>query len=128
MNHDKPTGQQLRDAGVDAVLAADEAVHRGHREAIDAALDKLIAAGAEFSADDLQLALDDETRRLAPPNLLSAVIAVAAASNPPADSPYAPMRFGSMFSSAAWLRAQRTAARASSAASKGVTLSPFASR
>jgi len=78
MNHDKPTGQQLRDAGVDAVLAADEAVHRGHREAIDAALDKLIAAGAEFSADDLQLALDDETRRLAPPNLLSAVIAVAA--------------------------------------------------
>lgn len=71
------TGAQLRDAGVDAVLAADEAVHRGHREAIEAALDGLAASGAEFTADDLQLALDEDTRRLAPPNLISAVIAVA---------------------------------------------------
>ena len=73
----EPTGAQLRDAGIDAVLAADVAVHRGFRKVIDAALDELIASGAEFSADDLQLRLDDTTRASAAPNLVSAAIALA---------------------------------------------------
>lgn len=74
----EPTGRDLKNAGIDAVLDADAAVHRGHREAVDAALDVLIAAGGEFSADDLQARLDDETREHAAPNLVSAVISIAA--------------------------------------------------
>lgn len=76
-DNSNPTGRDLCDQGLTAVLAADAAVHRGHREAIDAVLDELIAAGAEFTADDLQGRLDDDTRQHAAPNLVSAVIAVA---------------------------------------------------
>lgn len=67
------TGEDLRDEGVQAVLAADEAVHRGHRVAIEAAIEKLIESGVAFDADDVQAALDDETKFRASPNLLPAL-------------------------------------------------------
>lgn len=71
------TSAQLRDEGIAAVLDADTAVHRGHRERIEEALDELIESGAEFTADDLQARIDDDTRQHAAPNLISATIAVA---------------------------------------------------
>ncbi|GGU61734.1 hypothetical protein [Lentzea flava] len=78
MNQPQPTGAQLRDAGVADVLAADQAVHRGYRDEIESVLEELIASGAEFTADDLQARLTDDTRLRAAPSLISAVIAVAA--------------------------------------------------
>jgi hypothetical protein len=78
MSNPELSGAQLRDAGVAAVLDADAAVHRGYRNVIESALDELIASGREFTADDLQARLDDDTREHAAPNLLSAVIGVAA--------------------------------------------------
>lgn len=74
----EPTGAELRDAGVSAVLDADEAVHRGHRDRIELALDELIVSGVEFCADDLRERLDEDTLHHCSPNLVSAVIAVAA--------------------------------------------------
>lgn len=80
-NHDEPTGQQLKAAGVQAALAASEAVHREHvRAAVEAALDGLIASGREFHADDLWQQLDDDTRARAPGTLVSALFAGAVTS------------------------------------------------
>ena len=76
----EPTGAQLRDAGVEAALAASEAVHREHvRAAVEAALEGLISSGREFDADDLWDALDDDTRRRTPGTLVSALFAGARA-------------------------------------------------
>ena len=72
----QPTGQQLRDAGIDAVLDADAAVHRGYREAIEAALDGLAASGIEFTADDVAERLPQDVRDHAAPSLVSAVFSV----------------------------------------------------
>lgn len=70
------TGEVLRDEGVQTVLAADVAAHRGHRAAIEAVIERLIDSGAEFDADDVQAALDDETKFRASPNLLPALFSI----------------------------------------------------
>lgn len=73
MSTTEPTGEDLRDEGVAAVLDADEAVHRGHRKVIEEAIDVLAESGETFTADDVQSALDDETRLRAAPNLIGAL-------------------------------------------------------
>lgn len=71
-----PTGRDLRDQGLTAVLAADEAVHRQYRRAIEQALDELIVEGIEFTADDVAERLPQDVREHAAPSLVSAVFAV----------------------------------------------------
>lgn len=68
-----PTGAQLRDAGVVDVLAADAAVHRGYRTAIEQALNELILLSLPFTADDLREYLGPDFQPHSP-NLLPAVI------------------------------------------------------
>lgn len=71
-----PDGTALRDEGVQAVLDADVAPHRGHRAAIEAVLDALVESGQMFDADDVAAALDEDTRRHASPNLVGALFNV----------------------------------------------------
>jgi hypothetical protein len=66
------TGVELRDAGYDSVIAADEAVHRGHRAAIETALAELIAGGEPFTADDVHRLLGDDFHPHSP-SLVSAL-------------------------------------------------------
>lgn len=70
------TGEVLRDEGVQTVLAADVAAHRGHRAVIEAVIERLIDSGVAFDADDVQSALDDETKFRASPNLLPALFSM----------------------------------------------------
>lgn len=76
------TGMELRDEGVEAVIAADAAPHRGAAPFIREALDAFIASGQPFSADDIREALADNItvrRALADkPNLMPALFATAA--------------------------------------------------
>lgn len=77
MNHHQPTGGQLRDEGVTAAIAADTAAHRGHRDAIEQALDELITSGRAFTADDIRSRLPAEVQERIPPPLLPAVLRAA---------------------------------------------------
>jgi hypothetical protein len=74
------TGEGLRDEGVQAVIAADEAPHRGYRAVIEKVLSDLIDAGEPFTADHVNRALDDETRTHASPYLVPALFRTAAQS------------------------------------------------
>jgi hypothetical protein len=69
---DEPTGRQLRDEGVAALLDADAAPHRGRRQYVEDILDTLIASGRVFDADDVRRALPDEVRNQLPVNLVPA--------------------------------------------------------
>lgn len=77
MNTD-PTGEDLRDEAIETVIAADEAPHRNHRQAIEKVIDDLIATGEEFTADSVTKALDEDTRTLASPYLVPALFRCAA--------------------------------------------------
>lgn len=70
------TGMELRDAGTEAVIAADHAVHRGAGEWIKDTIAEFAASGAEFSAEDVRWALRDNADVLRElyhrPNLLPA--------------------------------------------------------
>lgn len=79
MDHDQPTGHQLKAAGVEAVIAADEAPHRNYRAVLEVALETLIMGGREFTADDVWPLVDEDTRKHAAPNLLPALFAGAVA-------------------------------------------------
>lgn len=79
MNHDQPTGRQLKAAGVEAVLAAAEAPHRNYRAVLEVALETLIMSRAEFTADNIWPLVDEDTRLRAPANLLPALFAGAVA-------------------------------------------------
>lgn len=69
----RQSGRQLRAAGYDNVLAADEAVHRGHRAAIEKALIELIDRAEPFTADNVYELLGDDVRPHSQ-NLLPALI------------------------------------------------------
>lgn len=47
-------GDDLRDAGIEAVLAADVALNRNYAELVDQAIDAFVEAGMTFSADDIR--------------------------------------------------------------------------
>ncbi|MEV6226870.1 hypothetical protein AB0L88_03115 [Saccharopolyspora shandongensis] len=64
-----------RHEGQAAALAAATAGHRDHRHRVEAALAQLIAAGREFTADDLRRVADVSDAR---PNLLPSVLGCAA--------------------------------------------------
>ncbi|KNX38067.1 hypothetical protein [Luteipulveratus halotolerans] len=71
------TGQELRDEGTAAVIAADVAPHRGYGDHVRAALDALANGGMTFTAEDVRELAD----KLAPadvephsPNLIPAVM------------------------------------------------------
>lgn len=72
--HPEPTGEQLRDEGVTAALAADTAAHRNHRAAIEAIIDELVAEGSVFSAETIRARLDDDTITSMSPGLLPACL------------------------------------------------------
>lgn len=76
-DHDQLTGQQLKAAGVEAVLAADEAPHRNYRAVLETALEQLVMSGDTFTADDLWRLIDDDTKRHVSPNLVPALFAGA---------------------------------------------------
>lgn len=71
------TGKSLRDDGIEAVIAADEAVHRGYRSTIEKVIDTLIHAGEPFTADHVHRLLDDDTRDHASPMLIPAMFKIA---------------------------------------------------
>lgn len=73
----EPTGEDLRDEAIETVIAADEAVHRNHRAAIEKVINDLIQQGAEFTADTVHAFLDEDTRTLASPYLIPALFRVA---------------------------------------------------
>jgi hypothetical protein len=77
---DEPTGVELRDSAIEAVLTSDEAVHRGRRAFIDKAIDALIEEGGEFTSDDVRARVDPEVLALASPMLLPAVMRALAQS------------------------------------------------
>lgn len=64
--HNSQTGSQLRDEGINAVLDADVAPHRGCREHIERVLDELIAAGHPFCADDVHKLLPEDMQPHSP--------------------------------------------------------------
>lgn len=70
----EPTGQQLLNLGIDNVLAADLAVHRGHQFLVEQALDVLIRRNEPFTADDVRQLLGPAFRP-ATLNLVGAVFA-----------------------------------------------------
>lgn len=74
---ESPTGQQLRDEGQAAVIAADTAVHRMAGEHIRKSIDTLADKGKEFTAEDVRKALPEEFRAHSD-NLLPAYIGGAA--------------------------------------------------
>ncbi|MBM7860422.1 hypothetical protein [Lentzea nigeriaca] len=61
------------DEAIEAVVASDEAPHRGHRSVIQKVIDDLIATGEAFTADTVTAALDEDTRTLASPYLVPAL-------------------------------------------------------
>lgn len=75
------TGIELRDAGTEAVIAADVAPHRGAGKFIEQAIREYASLEVEFTADDVRNALRDNptvVRELASrPNLLPAYIGIA---------------------------------------------------
>lgn len=68
------TGEQLRDRGVAAVLAADVAINRSYHVEVEAAIAELAASGRAFTADHVRERLPDEIREQLPVNLLPALI------------------------------------------------------
>lgn len=71
------TGRDLRDHGWQNVQAADTAIHRDHRVAIEAALDTLISEGQPFTAETLRARLSQDVRPHSA-NLLPSVMGHAA--------------------------------------------------
>lgn len=75
------TGIELRDAGTEAVIAADVAAHRGAGKFIEQVIREYADLGVKFTADDVREALRDNptvVRELASkPNLLPAYIGSA---------------------------------------------------
>lgn len=69
-----PTGEQLRDAGIGAVLAADSAPHRDYRVHVDAVLVRLAATGRPFTSDDVWDGLPADVRDYVHPNLIGASV------------------------------------------------------
>ena len=71
-------GTQLRDDGMEAVIAADVAVHRGAGVFIRSVIQEYADSGVEFTAEDVREALRDNdlvVRELASkPNLLPALM------------------------------------------------------
>lgn len=74
----EPTGAELRDRGIADALAADVAPQRGLRDDLEAVLDRLIASGAVFTADDLRRRLPRDVDQRVGPALVGAVFRVAA--------------------------------------------------
>lgn len=72
------TGEDLRDVAIETVIAADEAVHRGYRPAIEKALSELIDEGKPFTADTVNERLDEDVRTHASPMLVPALFRAAA--------------------------------------------------
>lgn len=73
----EPSGTELRDAAIERVLSADEAVHRCHRNEVERILADLIERGEEFTADTINRAIPDDVRDHASPYLTPAVLRVA---------------------------------------------------
>jgi len=69
----EPSGRQLRNAGYDDVIAADESLTRGAREHIERALDELIELGLPFTSDDIHALLPEDCEPHSP-NLIPALI------------------------------------------------------
>jgi hypothetical protein len=67
-----PTGAQLRDEGMAAVIAADHTPHRDVRKHLETVLDQLIRERRPFTADDVHARLTSDVPRYSP-NLLSAI-------------------------------------------------------
>lgn len=73
---DQPSGAELRDRGISAVLAADTAAHRGFRPDVERVIDALIASGTEFSADTVWDRLPADVQERISPNVVSAVFRI----------------------------------------------------
>ena len=68
------TGAQLRDAGQDAVIAADTAAHRGYAALVAEGVDHL--AGLPFTAEDVRSHIEDRHPDARPhhPNVIGATL------------------------------------------------------
>lgn len=73
------TGTELRDAGTEAVLAADVAPHRGFAEHVEDALAFLIASPEPFTAEDVRDMIPDHAPEPHSANVLPAVMSGARA-------------------------------------------------
>lgn len=76
------TGMSLRDAGTEAVIAADVAVHKGAGDYIKNTIEEFARTGREFTAEDIRAALSDNPKVVEAlalkPNLLPACMGSAA--------------------------------------------------
>lgn len=80
----RPTGIELRDQGMEAVIAADVSVHRGAGEYIKDTIAELARTGREFTAEDVRAELAGNPKVVdalaMKPNLLPALMGSASKS------------------------------------------------
>lgn len=74
------TGDLLRDQGIDDVLAADTAAHRGYADLVTEGVHAFVKAGIDFTADDIRDWIDRHHPGREPhhPNAVGAAIRTAA--------------------------------------------------